>query len=229
MLKLVGSRLSRLAFVARRGPGLIQQRRPNSQNVANRLVDLDHVVRRTGSARSRTVRDIVDSLRVQQEVEANHASMLLRCCGSLMADEESEERTRIANDIWSLLDSKGTKIDVSHYNALLNAYLENGHSFDPVQVLEDFGKRNIKPNRVTYQRIIHRYCQLGDVAGATKIIELMKSTNIPINEAVFNSLILGYSRAGDLDSAYGVLAVMKKAGCEVSSNTYRECQVCVLP
>ena len=42
----------------------------------------------------------------------------------------------------------GIPFDVSHYNVLLSVYLQNHHSFSPLEILEDMKSNGIEPNQV---------------------------------------------------------------------------------
>lgn len=86
-------------------------------------------------------------------------------------------------------------VDVSHFNALLRVYLENGHNFSPIEFLTDLKEKGVEPNRITYQRFIMHYCNRGDIEGATKILEIMREKEMPLTEGVFNALIIGHSEA----------------------------------
>jgi len=88
----------------------------------------------------------------------------------------------------------GVPLDISHYNTLLKVYLENNYVFSPTEFLEDLEKRDITPNRVTFQHLITGYCQNGDIAGASRILEYMRDKQLPINRLVFDALVMGHSQ-----------------------------------
>jgi len=91
-------------------------------------------------------------------------------------------------------------MDISHYNALLRVYLENGHQFSPDNFLSKLEKKGVEPNRVTYQRLVAQHCQEGDMDGAAKVLQTMRDKQMPVNESVFNSLITGHGFNGYLKS-----------------------------
>ena len=141
--------------------------------------------------------------------------MLIRCCGSLVPEEPAAERTKLVKQIWRLFEKLKVPLDISHYNALLRVYLENEHSFDPMEFLATLNSKAIEPNRVryciiffeflcnhfiliqvTYQRLLTAYCQKGDIDGASSILEIMKTKDLPIGQLVFNSLVMGHGNAG---------------------------------
>jgi len=88
----------------------------------------------------------------------------------------------------------GVPLDISHYNTLLKVYLENNYVFSPTEFLENLEKKDISPNRVTFQHLITGYCQNGDIAGASRILEYMRDKQLPINKIVFNALVMGHSQ-----------------------------------
>lgn len=83
----------------------------------------------------------------------------------------------------------GVELDVSHYNALLNIYLESGNEFSPLDFLVSMA---VNPNGETFQLIVSKLCNQGKTLEARQIMELMKSEQIPINEDVLSSFIHGH-------------------------------------
>lgn len=189
-------------------------------SVDTQLQLLDNDVRRRGRVNVKDVTKVFNSVKAQKSATSNQALLLIRCCGTLMAEASPRQRTQLISEIWDTLVKQGVKFDVSHYNALLKVYLDNEQAFNPVEFLDQLATNGIEPNRVTYQRLIHRYAQLGDIAGATKILEFMKSKDMPLNEAVFSFIILGYGKANDLTAARGTIDIMKQAGLEPGSDTF---------
>lgn len=221
--------------IARRMPILVQSynriiKEASKRNQTNRRLlqsidekfnKVDAIARRNGKVSRKDVENIFNEI-INEKVSptASQNLLLIRCCGSLLIEEPPEVRSKMAQEIFNTISSS-SKLDISHYNALLQVYLDNEFDFNPLDILTEIQKRNIEPNRVTYQRLILRYCQLGDIEGATKVLEFMKLKGFPVNEAVFNSLILGYGKAGDVQSAYGTLEIMRQCGLEPSSQTYK--------
>ncbi|XP_065204761.1 leucine-rich PPR motif-containing protein, mitochondrial-like isoform X2 [Planococcus citri] len=150
---------------------------------------------------------------------STQSAALIRSCGNLIPEEPPEKRTQLVQDVWNTLE-KLVVLDISHYNALLKVYLENEHHWVPTEILAELERKDLQPNRVTYERLVSRYCQLADIKGATRILQLMRDKQMPIGEAAFNALILGHSRANNMGKAEDILNVMKEAGQNPSSKTY---------
>lgn len=55
-------------------------------------------------------------------------------------------RTQLAQRLWKTLQSR-TVVDISHYNALLNVYVQNEHSFTLDGVLTELKEYRLTPNR----------------------------------------------------------------------------------
>ncbi|KAM3932483.1 leucine-rich PPR motif-containing protein, mitochondrial [Leptodactylus fuscus] len=145
---------------------------------------------------------------------SNQAWFFLRACGSFMPEVPLVERTEVANTIWNKLKELGVEFNVTHYNTLLDVYIQNEHVFSPTEFLANMEAAHVEPDQGTYQGLIAAYCSEGDIDGASKILGFMKSKNFPITEDVFNSLIRGHARAGDMESAKNVLSIMSNAGIE---------------
>ena len=52
------------------------------------------------------------------------------------------------------------KLDVSHYNAMLNVMVENESEFNPVDILQALKEAGLEPNSHTYAGLIAKYCQV---------------------------------------------------------------------
>merc|ERR1719309_1765188 len=137
---------------------------------------------------------------------SSQALLAIRLCGSVLDQEQPSARTSLASNIWELMEKKGITISVVHYNALLRVHLENGHKFEPDQVLAEMNRDGITPDKETFLCLISRHCQEGDTM---KAVQMMKSSGIKVNENIFNSLIMGHGEAGDLVKANDLLKVMR--------------------
>uniref|UniRef100_A0A670K1K9 Leucine rich pentatricopeptide repeat containing n=1 Tax=Podarcis muralis TaxID=64176 RepID=A0A670K1K9_PODMU len=184
------------------------------------LNKLDESIRRTGRITKNLLLRIFHDVCRTGYPSSNQALLLLRTCGSLLPEHHPAERTELAHTIWTQLKGLGVVYDVSHYNALLKVYLQNGHTFSPTEFLTKMEEANVQPNRVTYQRLIAAYCSKGDIDGASKILGFMKSKELPITESVFSALVTGHARSGDMENAENILSVMRDAGIEPGPDTY---------
>ncbi|XP_059481411.1 leucine-rich PPR motif-containing protein, mitochondrial isoform X2 [Neocloeon triangulifer] len=189
-------------------------------NLDKSLKRIDQEARRAGRVSKREIDEILEEIKQTRSATSSQSLMVIRCCGNLVPEEHPEVRTKLVQEIWNTLESLGVPMDISHYNALLRVYLENGHKFEPSEFLSQLEKKGVEPNRVTYQRLVAQHCQKGDMDGATKILQVMREKQMPINEAVFNALITGHSQNSDMESARGILSVMKQAGLEPGPETY---------
>ncbi|KAK3587759.1 hypothetical protein CHS0354_042720 [Potamilus streckersoni] len=169
-----------------------------------------------------SLRDGEDLLRLSRkaELQSDNVVMLIRLFGDPLNDCHPTKRTEILHQFWEELKGRGFEFNVIHYNALLQAYLENNHPFQPVDVLAEMESKNIPPNRVTFLRLIGGYCAQGDIKGACQILEHMKSQNMPLSEVAFASLITGHFKAGDEKGALGIFDIMQESGIVPSSQTY---------
>lgn len=86
----------------------------------------------------------------------------------------------------------GVALDVSHYNALLDIYLECEFDFSPLDFLKIMSDANVKPNRVTFQKLISQFCHQGKVEEAMKIVNTLANEQLTLNENVYSSFIHGH-------------------------------------
>uniref|UniRef100_T1IYE6 Pentacotripeptide-repeat region of PRORP domain-containing protein n=1 Tax=Strigamia maritima TaxID=126957 RepID=T1IYE6_STRMM len=198
----------------------VQKVQTDYQRVDDALNRLDMFARRSGKISMKAVEQLLEDFKQLGKVNPNHSLLAIHCCGKLLCDEKFETRSKLTANIWNFLETSGSTLDISHYNALIKVYFENEHKFNPTDFLAKIESKGLTPNRVTYQRLISCYCQQGDIEGAGKILEHMKKEAIPINEGVFNALILGHARTNNMEGAKGVLDVMRNAKVQPSVDTY---------
>lgn len=153
-------------------------------------------------------------------ITPNHALFAIRCLGSINVDMTKSERQKLLDEFFAKCQEVELRLDISHHNALLKAYLENDHQFSPTAILTQIANAGLQPNRVTYQHLIRKYCNDGDIDGATTILEHMKQINMPVNEQVFQSLVLAHAKAGDYESADKVIEIMQASGIDVNISSY---------
>lgn len=151
---------------------------------------------------------------------ANDIEMLIHCCGSTMKSEMPNVRLQIVDNLWQMFKTLDSTLNISHYNALLNVYLENEKDFSPANMLLEMNNNNIQPNELTYQYFLTHYCLKGNIEEANKILSFLKESEITVNENIFNALIIGNAEANDMNGALNILNIMREIGCIPSSKTY---------
>ncbi|XP_057333797.1 leucine-rich PPR motif-containing protein, mitochondrial-like [Microplitis mediator] len=184
------------------------------------FLNLENQLRKTGRIFSGDLKQLLSEVQMMRTVSGLDALLLIRSCGKPLLDADPKESIQLVQEVWKTLERMKVRMDVSHYNALLNVYLEKDHEFSPAEFLATMADKSIEPNRVTLQRLIAAYCKQGDIAGATKILEQMKAKGLPLSEDIFNSLIVGHSQANDLESAVNTLKMIENAGISPSADTY---------
>ncbi|KAJ6650150.1 Leucine-rich PPR motif-containing protein, mitochondrial [Pseudolycoriella hygida] len=211
------------------------------------LRKLDQEIRKAGRISREDVDDVLKEIRQRKTVFSSQALLLIQCCGNCLPEELPDARTTLVCEVWKTLNKANVRIDVSHYNALMQVHLENEYPFSPTEILEEIKSRSIRPNRSlagyaagdapdilggaralaehskrsdTYQHMISCYCQAGEVDKAAAVIELMRSRQLSIGEQVFNALIWGHSQAFDIKSSVAILSHMKESGIEPTVLTY---------
>ena len=155
-----------------------------------------------------------------EAITPNHALFAIRCCGAVNVDTTKSDRQKLLEEFFAKCQEVKVKMDISHYNAILKAYLENDHDFSPTEILSQVTNAGLRPNRVTYQHLISKYCRDGDIDGATTILEHMKQIGMPVNEQVFKSLVFGHAKACDYESSDKVLDIMHSSGLDVNASSY---------
>ncbi|XP_044181331.1 leucine-rich PPR motif-containing protein, mitochondrial-like [Acropora millepora] len=170
--------------------------------------------------KSHLIRAFEEILKREGGITSLQAYQVLRNCGTELVYEKPEDRVKLAHGFWDQLMEIGVKPDVMLHNALLSVYIQNNHTFDPLEVLEKMENSNIDPNRTTLLLLIQGYAQKGDIAGAFKVLEFIKEAGMPLTEQVFSALITAYGFNGDPESARGVFDLMRENGLEPELDSY---------
>jgi len=196
-----------------------EQDLPIDQELDRRLYKMDLEMRKVGRVGPHEFDQVMNLVRSSKFASATHAQMMLRSCGNVSTDESKEMRRKRLDDLVPLLHSV-LKLDVSHFNAILKASLENGAKVDISSFLGEMESNGVSPNRVTYQHLIGLYCMEGNIAGATTVLEQMKQEDLAINESVFHSLLYGHTINEDIPSVNATLDIMKSVGLPVRAEAY---------
>ncbi|XP_074603700.1 uncharacterized protein LOC141857152 [Brevipalpus obovatus] len=167
------------------------------------------------------MKQFIEDMSKYDTLKSMESMLLLRGCGGHLVDASRKERTVFIDRVWKMLKEKNAPLDASHYNALLNVYIDVDYPVDPLEFLETMKKDNVDPNRVTFQRLIYCYALMGKPEGAQKILESMREKNYPINESIFNSLIYGNLKADRFENAMSTYKLMTEHGMELSHETYK--------
>lgn len=162
---------------------------------------------------------LIVELQNSGKIQNFDAFLVIKSCGKSLMDADAKESIDLVHYLWETLESLDVKLEVSHYNALLDVYLEKDLDFSASEFLSTMIEKSVEPNRVTFQKLIAACCKKGDIAEVMTLMVDMKSRNLPLTEENFNLLILGHSQAGDMDSAINILAIMKEKGIAPSPDT----------
>lgn len=112
-----------------------------------------------------------------------------------MSDEMPAVRTKLAKQLWESLHSRH-RIELSHYNALLNVYVDNEEPLRLDEVISELDGMNLSPNVKTIELVMKSDARKGDLAAVERSFNLLSDLKIRPNEGVFGSLILAHGMAG---------------------------------
>ena len=80
-------------------------------------------------------------------ITPNHALFAIRCLGSINVDLTKNERQKLLDEFFAKCQEVKLRMDISHHNAILKAYLENDHQFSPTAFLAEIANAGLQPNR----------------------------------------------------------------------------------
>lgn len=112
-----------------------------------------------------------------------------------MSDEMPAVRTKLARQLWESLASRH-RIEISHYNALLNVHVDNEEPVGLTGVMDELKAMNLSPNFNTYGLIMKSDARNGDVAAVERSLNIVNGRKMRPDESMFNSLILAHGVAG---------------------------------
>uniref|UniRef100_A0A670K214 Leucine rich pentatricopeptide repeat containing n=1 Tax=Podarcis muralis TaxID=64176 RepID=A0A670K214_PODMU len=215
---------ARLFTVATKEKGEVQEQPPTAiqskqtQHFDWALNKLDESIRRTGRITKNLLLRIFHDVCRTGYPSSNQALLLLRTCGSLLPEHHPAERTELAHTIWTQLKGLGVVYDVSHYNALLKVYLQNGHTFSPTEFLTKMEEANVQPNRVSSLIFVIFFaghlpaadCCLLDMENAENILSVMRDAGIEPGPDTYVALLNAYAEKGDMSKIEEILGNIEK-------------------
>lgn len=156
-----------------------------------------------------------------EQLTTKESLILLKCCGPLMFNQEKAQRIRYIEQLWSVLKEKRMPLDIMHYNLLIKMYTENGHQFEPMELVNEMRSVGIEPNHRTYEFVVNKYCLDGDLEKVTRMLEKMNEEGKSLTGPIFDSLILAYFLNHDVNQALETFKMMKESGIDVTNSTYK--------
>lgn len=142
---------------------------------------------------------------------------LLRNCSNMFPFLKTDDRLNLTQLVWGLLSERSSELSLAHYNALLQAYVENRRSVDPKTFLNDM---TVKADETTYRLLLRSAGQSGDVESMVYILSMINDSDVALDEDIFNSIVEAYTNNGDMSSAAGIVRKMTESGIEPSAETH---------
>ena len=84
------------------------------------LSSMEQVSRKHGRVLARDLARALTIIEELQHCPPGEALLLIKCCGEVLVDVDSSRRSQLVQRCLTLLENvQGSKLDISHYNALL--------------------------------------------------------------------------------------------------------------
>ena len=92
---------------------------------------LDTSCRKQGRVLERDMARVINIIENIGVCPASQALLLVKCCGDVLVDVERKKRSELVARCFTLIESiPNSKLDISHYNALLKVNPPNNHLVD---------------------------------------------------------------------------------------------------
>lgn len=124
------------------------------------------------------------------QLKTDEAVLLLRHCGSVVADSSREKRNTVCQDIYNRLQEVNN-VDSNIFNQYIKTCTENSILIYNKALLSKY-----KPDKDTYKLLLENVCQFGKVKDTFEILELMRDNDISLDSDSINNLILAYTIEG---------------------------------
>ncbi|XP_066248718.1 leucine-rich PPR motif-containing protein, mitochondrial isoform X2 [Euwallacea similis] len=132
------------------------------------------------------------------------AEILLKLCGSLVADSSRKQRNEVCQDIFQQLQ-KANNINADILNRYIKTCTENNVFAFNEQLFEG------ELNENTYSLLLENVCHLGKIEQALGILESMKNKDFALDSSNISSLVLVHTINGGLKSGEAVLDTIRTA------------------
>ena len=87
---------------------------------------LETSFRKQGRVLERDMAKVINIIENTEVCPASQALLLVKCCGDVLVDVERKKRTQLVERCFSLIERiPSSKLDISHYNALLKVIPPN--------------------------------------------------------------------------------------------------------
>nr|XP_012134795.1 PREDICTED: leucine-rich PPR motif-containing protein, mitochondrial-like isoform X2 [Megachile rotundata] len=154
------------------------------------------------------------------DVTPNQVYSLLKWSNNIN-DSSPHEKMKLVESLWINLAICNFKLNVVHYNTLLQVYIDNNYNFSPPDILMEMKDNEILPNFATYHMCIKHYCIKGNVNEAMSLLT-SGFVKIPWHYLIqiFNTLLVGYSQLGNIKSVDNILYIMENRNIKPTADTY---------
>ncbi|KAG8236613.1 hypothetical protein J437_LFUL017054, partial [Ladona fulva] len=157
-------------------------------------------------------------------IDGKEIVFLLRCCGSLLRNENLMSRNKLIDILWKKICDSGLPLSNDYFSALLETYVENARHVSPKMFLNDMKRLHVEPSRETLIKLL--LCSRSDMGpkhtmdNIVEIVEELKSRGHSANIEMFEALASSLAEAGDLLGAEDIVETMIEAKLEPTATVY---------
>jgi len=166
--------------------------------------EMERAINQYGYLPGQQLQNIYKSFSYQKVLTSSHALLLLQHCNKTCADMNPATRTDLAKKIFDTAEDR----TVIMYEKLLEAYLQNEHSFSTNDILKDIMDGGMKPNPYLYEKLIAQQCRTGDLKGPQHILQYMKTQGMEIPRDIFGHIAHGKCLVGNPDEGVEIIKHM---------------------
>lgn len=118
------------------------------------------------------------------------------------------------------MQTKGIKVDNSHYSSLISSLASSGEVKMAEELMQEAENMKMLRDPALFLKLVLRYVEDGSLEKTLDVVQAMKRVDIRVSDCIFCAIINGYSKKRGFKAATQVYEDLVHQGCEPGQVTY---------